>query len=114
MVIFQSEARFVPWVFTVSHNSLLVRGPGKDGWNNTDIMFSGVIYCELPEIFDGIVIENGAVEDVERLRLKCGLKDTQINRVYGLQSVGRRYYVVASHFRKELNNLSPEENNLLG
>ena len=98
MKAFASTQRFRMWEYTVSHSTLLLRH--RSDFTTVDIVFSGVDYLEIPDVFNGLEI--GAPNAQEKGRLLVRANKTQENgrlpsyRSYLLSTESRRFFVVAA------------------
>ncbi len=95
---FQSALRFRLWEYTVSHSTLLLRHHEEDPAFSIDILFSGVIYLDIPDQFSGLAIATPTVTEEESLLRRChkGKEPLPDYQSYLLQTGSSRYFVVAS------------------
>ena len=97
------DRRFVFWYYTVSHRMALLRSAGEP---NIDIVFTDILYIEMPTELHGIEICVPTPEDEAYI---CG----KIGHCRGIITVmcsgGKRFYAVSAHVSVKENCLSPLE-----
>lgn len=112
MRLLESGRRFRLWEFRVSHNQLLVRSPrNDDAATNTDVVFTGVVFMELPTDFDGLRIAEGDSSRLDRIPALEGRR-TRGMKVYILTSAGREHLIVAASATVSENELDLFESSL--
>ena len=94
---------FKLWYYTVSHQQLLLRSPGKDGDYNVDIYFYAVEYVEIPWNINTLQIIETTQEDIDYINNKIGKTNEKITV---LMSNNQKYYVVSHVMKIYKNNLS--------
>jgi hypothetical protein len=112
---FSSGRVFRLWHFAVSHSQLLirsVRGEGDPASKNLDLIFTGVYYMELVEVFAGLEIEKPTDDELLRLQVRSGFKQDTGHKLYVLSSGGYRRYVGAASLRIQENDLAPMQTSL--
>lgn len=93
---------FQVWNFTVSHDQLLIRKRHRDKETNHDIYFTGVVYFELPSIFEEVAIEEPEEKDYVYIATRT---TSEYKNLYVLRIEGKKYYVAAAHMCNEENSL---------
>lgn len=98
MEAFASTQRFRMWEYIVSHSTLLLRH--RSDFTTVDIIFSGVGYLEIPDMFNGLIIGTPNAQEEERLLVRAN-KDEENGRLpdyrsYLLLTENRRFFVVAA------------------
>jgi hypothetical protein len=75
---------FQVWEFRVSHSQLLIRSPrSSEAPKNIDVVFVGVAFMEVPDIFRGLSVREGDSSQKGHI-------------VYVLTSQGQQYRIVAA------------------
>ena len=83
--------------YRVSHGSLLVRSPKRDGAGNVDLVFVGVEYVSVPRHLRGVTVEEGGAKDIAGAAAAISKNEAKEERVFVLVSEGQRHLVVAAH-----------------
>ena len=61
-----SDRSFQIWIFSVSHDQLLIRSPkSKENAENIDVAFFGVHLMDVASGFIGLTIEDATTSEVE-------------------------------------------------
>jgi len=98
MEAFSSTQRFRMWEYIVSHSTLLLRH--RSDFTTVDIIFSGVDYLEIPDMFNGLIIGAPNAQEEERLLVRANKKEENgrlpTYRSYLLLTESRRFFVVAA------------------
>ena len=90
-----AERTFRLWEYTVGHQSMCYRSKKDPAVGRTiDIIFVAVEFISAPAALDGLELEHGSPEDIERATTLRGWLDLD-DRVYAVVSGGRRHLVVA-------------------
>jgi hypothetical protein len=94
---FISTLRFRLWEHTVSHSTLLLRHRSPSV--TVDIIFSGVDYMEIPDLFNGLEIGSATAQEEERLLVRANKKRENLPsyRAYLLLTGNRRFFIVAAN-----------------
>lgn len=104
-MIFQSTRQFRIWVYTVSHNSLLLRSlmtyPEDENYtpekaSNIDIEITSVSYLNIPAKMNGVEIRMISKEECPNEIDDRLLEDDR--QIIEFRSEGRNYYIIASGF----------------
>jgi hypothetical protein len=108
MTLFSDSHQFRAWLYTPSHNTLILRGEGvtEDG-QNIDLKFAGVFYAEIIPMYRGLLIRRPTIEQVNELRARLMMEDTRYDRphpddpkpnggYYLLESQGISYMIACS------------------
>ena len=95
MESFKSELRFRLWEYSVSHSRLLLRHRDEATGLNTDILFSGVLYMELPDLFHGLELGTPTVSEQESLFRRWQRPMRSPCTPYLLLTGKARYFVIA-------------------
>jgi hypothetical protein len=106
--------RFQMELYFSSHNSLLLRARESHPMRmNTDVMFFGTIYIEVPMELLGLEIQEATPEDVAYIAGRLGRSPANCDpaAIHVLVSQGRRYYVVGQ-MRIEENDFPHEQHSL--
>ena len=105
--------RFELWAYTVSLGRMLLRSirdlDGSLSPRNLDIRFVGVAYTELPTSLSGLSISNASPAEAARVSERLGRPLAGGEKVFALVSAGVTYYVVASGWSAEENDLGRME-----
>ena len=112
---FSSDRIFRLWDLRVSHSQLLIRSPKEDsdvGSKNLDLIFTGVFYLDLVELFRGLEVDKPTEEELSRLQARSGSKKDAGHRFYVLSSSRNRLYVGAASLHIEHNDLPPMKSSL--
>ena len=106
-----SDRSFQIWIFSVSHDQLLIRSPkSKENAENIDVAFFGVHLMDVAAGFIGLTVEDATASEVETVRPRQMAGDE--GKVYALISQGKRYLVVAAGIRVSRNTLGYSETDL--
>jgi hypothetical protein len=105
---------FELWDFTVSHGQLLIRSPrGSDEQHNTDIVFAGVKYSELPVNLGKVTLEEPTEDDFAHIRRRFPEEFDLPTKLFVLCGAKEmRYYVVAAYCKVSENDLEITESPL--
>lgn len=92
-----SGRKFQFWQYRVSHGELLIRSPRVgDNERNIDLMFTDVVYTDLPRFFDALEVVEADPLDLARAEERLGKPVVHPERVFVLECQGRRYILVAT------------------
>jgi len=95
---------FQIWKYHVSHSMLLVRSPqNKEHKTNIDIIFHGVRFINLPNIFYGMSISPISPEIDKDLLVMIENMQYNPNEVLVFRGDKQKFYVIASGFSVEEN-----------
>lgn len=96
------DRNFMIWEYQASHSMLLVRSPKSPAHGdipprvtNVDILFTLVDFINLPAVLLGVTMDTGTEQECFGIEAMLG-KAVERSRVHVLQSMGRRFHVVAS------------------
>jgi hypothetical protein len=100
--------------FSFTHRTLLLRKTKitKSASYNTDILFVGSFYTEIPLKLSGLTIELGTLEDRDYLLTRCDEKAVHsigLEEVYVIRSQNKKYYIGARAIEIDKNNYLPLE-----
>ncbi|GGG60513.1 hypothetical protein [Hymenobacter glacieicola] len=112
------KGRFKILDFSIAHKILLIRKEEvvNHKFKNTDLLFAGTFFIELPTILDDISIFLGNEEDYEYLRGKMTeeliLENLNTSSIFCIKSCGLKYYVVADTLEINENDYDPSETSI--
>jgi|SRR5579859_2904423 len=111
---FASARHFRVWDFHVSHSHLLIRSARNEddsSSENLDLIFKGVFYLEIADMFNGLELAHPTDTELHHLETRCGVIQTDTERFYALISNNRRYYIGAIALTVDRNTLPWNESN---
>lgn len=95
---------------TTSHNQLLYRSHNIETKENTDILFSGVTYLEMPIKLDSCKIRIGGEQEINSIRSKAELSLN--SKVFVVEQKEFSHFVVADNVLIQKNNLEYHETSI--
>ena len=101
--------------YHISHRRMLVRSTetSEEGVRNTDLLFDGVFYIEMPDKLDGVTIREGSEQEYEYVEGRCFFEvHRQFSKVFVLRSQEKDYYVGARGIEVSENDKPPLESSL--
>lgn len=101
--------------YFVSHSQLLLRCSETDDQRciNTDILFEGVEYIELPTFFEDPTLSLGNKDDLEAAAKRSSQPFVpELQQVFVVQAQQQRYLVVAVSLEVSRNELPPLESSI--
>jgi len=110
MTDFRSQRTFRIWDYSVSHSQLLVRSAhdqSDECTDNVDLIFSGVFYIALADIFRGLAVRSPSEAELDDIEERSGVAEDATHRYYVLTSGGREYVVGAASLRIDTNRVPP-------
>jgi len=106
------ERTFKMWDFYISHSQLLLRSPSTVTHpKNIDIIFKDVDYVELPTTLFGLDVVEAGLQDYRKAEQVMD-GPVAAERVFAIETKGRRYLVVAGLMVIEENELMLRESSL--
>jgi hypothetical protein len=108
-VLYASSKKFVLYDYVVSHGQLLLRADkiNEERGVNTDIIFSGTEYVQLPAFFlNGFsIVQGDSTKRFGYQRIDDGL-DKKYHKCFEILGDDGSYYIVASSFQVFENDLA--------
>lgn len=105
MIELPKDRSFQLWEYRVSHGSLLIRSPKKDGQRfNVDLKFFGVEYISVPRHLREIALSSATNEEMQYLE-RLLAKPIEKEKIFVFQSPAARYIVVAAGMKVDENEL---------
>ena len=101
--------------YHISHRRMLIRSTetSEEGVQNTDLLFDGIFYIEMPDKLDVVTIREGSEQEYEYVESRCFFEvHRQFSKVFVLRSQGKDYYVGARSFEASENDMPPLESSL--
>ena len=96
---------FKIWKYSVTHSMLLLRSPKNSEYpTNIDLIFSGVKFIKLPNIFKGNSITSISIQEDQIIMDDFLNLDINLEEVYVFNGDKIKYYVVASIINIEEND----------
>lgn len=102
--------KFSLFEYCTSHNQFLFRSHNIELKENTDLLFSGVEYLDLPRRFDNCKIYIGNDSDRKEIQRRFDLLSNQ--KVIVIEANRRKYYVVAMNLLFQTNSYLPSETSM--
>ena len=108
-ILYASSKKFVLYDYVVSHGQLLLRADkiNEEKGFNTDIIFSGTEYVQLPAFFlNGVsIVQGNSAKRFGYQRIDAGL-DKKYHKCFEILGDDGSYYTVASSFQVFENDLA--------
>jgi len=96
--------------YSTTHNQILYRSHNIENKENTDILFSGVRYIELPLRLDSCKIRIGGAQEFSYLKDKIELSSN--HKVFVVKQKGFSHLVVADNVLIQTNNFEYHETSI--
>jgi hypothetical protein len=104
---FSSDRVFSLTDYLIGHQHLLSRSrAGVGGEQNVDLIFAAVQYVELPTLLNGILVFKPRDAQSVSLEQRAGVDTRGGDRIFVIESQGRRFCIVASAHWIHVNTLN--------
>ncbi len=115
MTVFKSQRTFTLWDVNPTHLRLLFRSQKRDrdgNARNLDLQFHCVSYLDIPSDLRGVEVRIAEAEERQKVLSRLG-RSFADDTVYAIDTGAERYYVVATSFHVDENDLPEMQSSIL-